>query len=258
MMMKNARAVGIIFLLAWWMRTAAADEDAWTPTEGWFTLHHDVARTGRTHFSPGVPFDYAWHREYHEELIAPEAEPIVAEGLVFFGTFKGLLRALEAETGREVWKADLGAPIRHSPSYNGGRLFAADMKGHLVAFEAKTGKELWRFKADRRGGFAASPAVYRGAVYIGDRAGDLYCVDAAAGTRRWKASPGAMILQTAALKDGRLAIAAEDLVPRLYDAAGGRELWKGPQMVGATARGYYPVFWKDLVVWRTETYAIGA
>jgi hypothetical protein len=65
-----------------------------------------------------------------------------------------------------------------------------------------------------------------------------------------------MILQSAALKDGKLALAAEDLVPRLLDAATGKELWKGPQMTGATVRGYYPVFWKDLVVWRTETYAI--
>ena len=230
--------------------------DAWQPTDGWFTLHHDAMRTGRTEHSPGVPFDYVWHAEHWDELIAPEAEPIVAEGLVFYGTFKGVLRARNAETGEEAWKADLGAPIHHSPAYDGGRVYAATLGGLVVAFEAKSGKEAWRFQAERRGGFAASPALYRGALYIGDRAGDLYALDAADGQRKWKVSLGAMILQSAALKDGKLALAAEDLVPRLLDAATGKEIWKGPQMTGATVRGYFPVFWKNLVVWRTETYAI--
>jgi outer membrane protein assembly factor BamB len=109
------------FLLLWLLAAASAlqAEDAWQPTEGWYTLHHDVLRSGRTQDSPGVPFDYVWHKEYWDELIAPEAEPIVAESLVFFGTLKGIVHALDAESGRE----------------------------------------LWRFKPQRRGGFAASPAV---------------------------------------------------------------------------------------------------
>ena len=66
--------------------------DAWQPTQGWFTLHHDAARTGRTESSPGAPFEHLWHNEHWDELIAPEAEPIVAEGLVFYGTFRGSLQ----------------------------------------------------------------------------------------------------------------------------------------------------------------------
>ena len=85
----------------------ARAEDAWQATDGWFTLHHDAMRTGRTQDSPGVPFEYVWHKEYWDELIAPEAEPIVAEGLVLFGTFKGIVHALSADTGQEVWRADL-------------------------------------------------------------------------------------------------------------------------------------------------------
>jgi len=237
---------------------AAGADAPWQATDGWYTLHHDVMRTGRTQHSPGVPFDYVWHKEYWDELIAPEAEPIVAEKLVFFGTFKGILHALDADTGQPKWQADLGAPIRHSPAYDRGKAVAATMSpgGEVVAFEAAGGRELWRFKAAGRGGFAASPAVYRGVVYIGDRAGDFYAIDADTGKERWKVHLGAPILQTASAKDGKVAVAAEDLVPRLLNSADGRELWKGRQMTGATVRGYYPVFWKDVVVWRTETYGI--
>lgn len=250
----KATALCFVALLA--AVPTARGADAWQPSEGWYTLHHDAMRTGRTQYSPGVPFNYAWHKEYWDELIAPEAEPIVAEGLVFFGTFKGNLRALNADTGEEQWKLDLGAPIHHSPAYDAGRLYAATMGGLVIALDAKTGKEAWRFPAEQRGGFAASPTVYGGLVCIGDRAGDLYAIDAATGKMKWKTPLGAMILQTAAVKDGKLAIAAEDLVPRLIDVTTGKELWKGLQMTGATVRGYYPVFWNDLVLWRTETYAI--
>jgi hypothetical protein len=130
------------------------------------------------------------------------------------------------------------------------------MGGRVVALEARSGRGRWAFTAERRGGFVSSPAIYRGGVYLGDRTGDLYALDLLDGKLKWKASLGAMIQQTAAIKDGTLAIAAEDMVPRLFDTASGKELWKAPQMTGATVRGYYPVFWRDLVVFRTETYAI--
>jgi len=234
---------------------AAGAEDAWQATEGWFTLHHDVMRTGYTQDSPGAPFHYVWHREYWGEIIAPEAEPIVAEGLVFFGTLKGILHALESDSGQEKWQADLGSPIHHSPAYCGGSVVAATMspRGEVVALEASSGKVLWRFRPARRGGFAASPAVYRGAVYLGDRGGGFCALDLATGRPIWQIDLGAPILQSASVRAGKVAVAAEDLVPRLVSAADGKELWQGRQMIGATVRGYYPVFWRDLVVWRTES-----
>jgi outer membrane protein assembly factor BamB len=250
------RFLAISLLVATFSAPLLFAADPSPATDGWHTLHHDVMRSGRTKYSPGVPFEHVWHKFYWEELIAPEAEPIVAEGAVFFGTFKGVLRALNADTGEEIWKVDLSAPIRHAPAYDGGRVFAATMGGHAVGLEARTGRELWRFTAPRRGGFAASPAVYAGHVYLGDRAGHLHAIDAASGKPAWSADLGAPILQTVAIKDGKLAVAAEDLVPRLFDAETGKQLWAGPQMNGATVRGYYPVFWNDLVVWRTENHSI--
>jgi outer membrane protein assembly factor BamB len=215
-------------------------------------------RSGRTLDSPGVPFNYVWHKPYWDELISPEVEPIVADGAVYFGTLKGRLRALNAETGKEIWKVDLAAPIHHSPAYDSGRVYSATMGGVVVGLDSSTGKEFWRFTAPRRGGFAASPGVSSGVVYLGDRAGDLHAIDAVTGKSVWSVHLDAPILQTVAIKDGKLAVAAEDLVPRLFDAASGKELWHGRQMTGATVRGYYPVFWNDLIIWRTDTESIDA
>jgi hypothetical protein len=52
------RPLAVLFVLSVLARGVAHADDAWQPTEGWFTLHHDVMRTGRTQDSPGVPFQY--------------------------------------------------------------------------------------------------------------------------------------------------------------------------------------------------------
>jgi hypothetical protein len=46
-------------------------------------------------------------------------------------------------------------------------------------------------------------------------------------------------------------VAAEDMVPRCFDAATGREVWASQKMLGDSVRFYYPVFWRDTVVFRT-------
>ncbi len=237
---------------------AHCGDGEWGHTDGWYTLAHDSGRSGRTDYSPGVPFEQIWHAKYWEELIGTEVEPIVAEGLVFFGTFKGILRALDAGTGAEKWRYEFGAPLHHSPSFSDGKIVCASMDGRVAAFDARSGAKLWTFKAEKRGGFVSSPAICDGAVFIGDRAGDLYSIRLSDGKQNWKISLGAMIQQTAAVKDGKLAIAAEDMIPRLISAEDGKEIWRAPRMDGATVRGYYPVFWNDMVVFRSEVYGIDA
>jgi len=48
-------------------------------------------------------------------------------------------------------------------------------------------------------------------VYLGDRAGDLHAIDAVNGKSVWSVHLDAPISKTVAIKDGKLAVAAEDL-----------------------------------------------
>ena len=81
--------------------------------------------------------------------------------------------------------------IRSTPALADGRLFVAGMRDVLVALDAATGKELWRVDfADRSGrapeafGHVASPLVYEGAVYAHTIAG-FSKLDAATGEVAW-------------------------------------------------------------------------
>lgn len=55
------------------------------------------------------------------------------------------LVALNAQTGAELWRLSLDAPLRGAPSVAAGRAYVTDAANHVVAVDAQTGKKLWSF-----------------------------------------------------------------------------------------------------------------
>ncbi len=237
---------------------AAQSADRWQEVEGWHTLHYDVQRSGRHPAQPRTPFEKVWHRELWKDILSPAIEPIVAEGKVFVGTWGGTVYALSAETGKDAWKAQATGGVRHAMCYDPANktVLYATMGDHsgaaVVARRASDGQEVWSFRTDQIGGFATSPAVYRDKVYIGDRAGVFYCLDAKTGKEiwRWVNPSGAPFYQTAAARDGKVIVAGEDMKARCFDESG-KLLWTSAKMQGDSLRFYYPVFWNDTVIFRT-------
>ena len=81
--------------------------------------------------------------------IAPtEAVPIVVDGILYMPTVHQSVVALEPETGKEIWKYELGrvgAPLRGVTFWGGDKgspptIFAGLADGRLIAIHAKTGK----------------------------------------------------------------------------------------------------------------------
>jgi quinoprotein glucose dehydrogenase len=82
-------------------------------------------------------------------LTATEAVPIVAGGILYAPTLNHSIVALEPETGKEIWKYDLGkttgAPLRGVTYWQGDgtippQILAGTSDGRLIALNAKTGK----------------------------------------------------------------------------------------------------------------------
>jgi len=77
-----------------------------------------------------------------------EAVPIMINGILYTPTAQHTIVALECETGKELWKFDLGntgAPLRGVTYWAGdkdhvGQIMAGTSDGHLIALNAKTGK----------------------------------------------------------------------------------------------------------------------
>jgi hypothetical protein len=66
----------------------------------------------------------------------PLGQPAYANNVVYAGGADGVLRAINAATGKVLWTASAGAPIRTAPTVSGARVFVATDNGRLVTFNA--------------------------------------------------------------------------------------------------------------------------
>ena len=92
---------------------------------------------------------------------------LLAEGRVFAPNRGGTLFALEQSDGKAAWKADLRCALLQSPAYNDGRLYVAGMDMPLRALDAKTGRELWKTEPIKGLAFKDYwPVVHKGLVIV--------------------------------------------------------------------------------------------
>lgn len=127
-------------------------------------------------------------------LIYYNAEPVVANGIVYVTCTDDKLYAFKASSGKLLWTATTGAEIIDSPAYANGTVYVGSTDNKLYAFNARTGATIWTSLA--YGQFASSPAVANGVVYIGNNNGNLYAFNATTGATLWSAATGPGSLTT--------------------------------------------------------------
>ena len=125
-----------------------------------------------------------------------ESTPIVIDGALYFSTPSNRVIALDAETGKEIWRFDpqagragprhffqhRGVAYWHGKSRDDGRILYGTFDGRLIALDAKTGKPCRAFgkdgTVDLRAGIAdaypaaeysvtSPPAIYHDLVITG-------------------------------------------------------------------------------------------
>ncbi|MEZ6072679.1 MAG: PQQ-binding-like beta-propeller repeat protein [Pirellulales bacterium] len=69
-----------------------------------------------------------------------------AAGLIFTAGDDGAVRAVDAMTGRQVWRYDTAGPIRQSPTIADGRAYVGSGDGYVYCLDAATGSALWRYR----------------------------------------------------------------------------------------------------------------
>lgn len=93
--------------------------------------------------------------------------PAFGEDKIFFPTGDGTVIALDAKTGKEIWKNEVGGMANmSSPAYYDGKVYTAmSLKAFIYCFDATTGKVLWQGTipdAENTGMGDVSPAVADG------------------------------------------------------------------------------------------------
>ena len=97
------------------------------------------------------------------------SQPVVAGGVVYFGSWDGREYAVDAKTGAKIWEYDAGQSSRSAAAYADGMLFFGDIAGFLHALDARTGALKWKKRIDPHPNTVAtsSPIYDRGRIYIG-------------------------------------------------------------------------------------------
>ncbi len=197
--MNTPRIFFVAALLAALPSAALAQADAWS-------LHgHDL---GGQRYSPLTAINTAtvsrlvpkW--TWHSGVTATfQATPIVVDGVIYVSLpFSGVV-ALDAASGRELWRYKHESrttklccgPANRGVAVSGGRVYVGTVDGRLVALDARTGGKVWDIlvaeyegrteatsqlrsddslsqvgKTGSTGvGISAAPMVYDGKVFVG-------------------------------------------------------------------------------------------
>ena len=134
-----------------------------------------------------------------------EASPIVIDGVIYITGPNNFAWALDAKTGRQIWRYQRQLPpdanrqccgaVNRGFAVLGGRLFMATLDAHLVALDLRDGKLLWdAVLEDYRKGYSATaaPTVVKDKVIIGVAGGEygirgsIQAFDSATGKRAWQ------------------------------------------------------------------------
>lgn len=204
----------------------------------WPRFGYDVGRSkflDAQHIRP--PFRKLWKYDGGELIEFP---PIVVDDRLYLIDNDGLHVALDAETGRVIWKKRLSRLNASSPAYDGGVLYSVSLEpGQAVAVRARDGKVLWRKDLGVRA--ESSPLVVRGRLYFGDEAGALRALRARDGKAIWETGLGGAVKAAPALHDGTLYVGDYGGNMNAVRASDGKLLWQTPDLgvgLGQSGRIY--------------------
>ncbi|HEY9514299.1 MAG TPA: PQQ-binding-like beta-propeller repeat protein, partial [Gemmatimonadaceae bacterium] len=185
------------------MLTGAASDAA-----NWLTYGHDY--TNRR-FSPLEQINtananklvQAWVHQLETPPGGQESSPIVVDGVLYYTGPLGVLIAVDARTGVELWRHQhnvsavptcCGAKNRGVAVYH-DKVYMVTLDDHLLAFDRATGKLVWDVTvADPRVGYSmtSAPLAVDGKMIVGVAGGEFAirgyvdAYDAESGKRVWR------------------------------------------------------------------------
>jgi len=138
----------------------AAVSPAVASADDWPMYRHDPQRSGATQLRLPPQLGVLWRTEVAPPVRGPLAAawkarltswltaPVAAEGKVFVAaTDLGQVAAVDAATGRLLWKATVGARVDSPPAIHRGLCIFGAHDGWVYALRARDGELAWRTRA---------------------------------------------------------------------------------------------------------------
>ena len=114
-----------------------------------------------------------------------QSPPTAVRGRVFVGAPNRFVYAVDAATGKEIWRFETSGQVSGSPTVAEGRVYFGQQGGDrdLYAVGENDGRPLWR----RQVGWVWVTATYsEGRLYTGTVEGEILCLRAGDGAVEWR------------------------------------------------------------------------
>jgi outer membrane protein assembly factor BamB len=196
----------------------------YTPADQWPQFRGNSQLTGIS--LSGIPqtIKLLWTYQAGESI---ESSAAIVGGVVYVGSQKGELAAINLSDGSLRWKYATAGPIgESSPAVSNGVVYIGDLTGVVHAVRAGDGQRVWSQKAGDE--IKSSPVIVGDKVLIGSYDGHLYCLSTANGSVAWKAKTDGPVHCTTGLLDGIAYISGCDEMLRAIRISDGRELFTFP------------------------------
>jgi outer membrane protein assembly factor BamB len=152
------------------------------------------------------------------------AAPLVTSGVVVIGDQGGNVSGFDLATGKSLWSTTVGTVDVAAVSEADTAYLVAE--DHCVyAFNIKSGQQLWQYGMDDYAQF--SPIIAGNLVIVANRAGQLLGLDAQTGKLAWKTGlPGTPFSQPVLWPaKGAIVLKLGDHQIGAFDATSGKSLW---------------------------------
>jgi outer membrane protein assembly factor BamB len=142
--------------------------------------------------------------------------PRFQDKLVFITSIAGMIYAVNADTGKEVWSF-LGERIVTDTKVSNGVLYTHSDLGVLRAFDAGTGRVLWGARTGTSQNHwpgpyqtASAPDVYAEQVIVGGTDGDVSSFDSTTGTIKWSFRTGDWVMSSPRVSGDTVFVGSND------------------------------------------------
>jgi eukaryotic-like serine/threonine-protein kinase len=165
-----------------------------TAEADWTSFHNDSRNSGYVPFSAYPVYEDEWWVNKTAGNYQIRASPVIKDGILITADMSGLVRALSASDGKELWNHKMPARVEGTPVIAGQRVFVVDSAGNLKGLGLTTGTvELpdptKPATAVAVGSTLGSLTEHEGYLYVGNEAGQVKAYQTSTLTLIWTYNP---------------------------------------------------------------------
>lgn len=204
-----------------------------TTVRGWFGGKDKVATepAALVDFQPTASATRLWRANAGkgDGRTGVRQAPVIADGVVYAAAIEGGVRALDLQSGRELWHHDSDLRLSGGPGAGDGLVVVGTLDGDVLALDAASGAQRWTANVPNE--VISRPAVGQGVVVVRSNDGRVTAFDAVTGARRWfwvRELPTLTVRgnSAVALAPGFAFVGTDEGNLVALSLADGRELWE--------------------------------